>query len=168
MRVRVLDQLTELRVAFLADGRLERDRGCGRSGATSSTRSAVIAIRGSLDSSSAISSVVGSRPSVSVSSRVVRVTRCIVSTMWTGMRIVRDWSARPRWIAWRIHHVAYVENLKPRCHSNLSTAAHQAGVALLDEIQEAEAAVHVLLGVGDDEPEVRRRQVVAGRAGPSS
>ena len=37
------------------------------------------------------------------------------------MRIVRDWSARPRWIAWRIHHVAYVENLKPRCHSNLST-----------------------------------------------
>ena len=42
--------------------------------------------------------------------------------MWTGMRIVRDWSARPRWIAWRIHHVAYVENLKPRCHSNLSTA----------------------------------------------
>ena len=28
----------------------------------------------------------------------------------------------PRWIAWRIHHVAYVENLKPLRQSNLSTA----------------------------------------------
>ena len=55
---------------------------------------------------SAISAFVGSRPSWTVSSRDVRVTRFIVSTMWTGIRIVRDWSARPRWIAWRIHHVA--------------------------------------------------------------
>jgi hypothetical protein len=37
----------------------------------------------------------------------------IVSTMCTGMRIVRAWSAIARVIAWRIHHVAYVENLKP-------------------------------------------------------
>ena len=29
------------------------------------------------------------------------------------MRIVRPWSASARVIAWRIHHVAYVENLKP-------------------------------------------------------
>ena len=35
----------------------------------------------------------------------------IVSIMWTGMRIVRDWSAMARVMAWRIHHVAYVENL---------------------------------------------------------
>ena len=28
------------------------------------------------------------------------------STMWTGMRIVRDLFATPRWTAWRIHHVA--------------------------------------------------------------
>ena len=35
------------------------------------------------------------------------------STRWTGRRIVRDWSAMPRVIAWRIHHVAYVENLNP-------------------------------------------------------
>ncbi len=28
----------------------------------------------------------------------------------------------PRWIAWRIHQVAYVENLKPLRQSNLSTA----------------------------------------------
>jgi hypothetical protein len=35
----------------------------------------------------------------------------IVSTMCTGTRMVRAWSAMPRVIAWRIHHVAYVENL---------------------------------------------------------
>ena len=32
--------------------------------------------------------------------------RLIVSTMWTGMRIVRAWSAMARVIAWRIHQVA--------------------------------------------------------------
>ena len=37
----------------------------------------------------------------------------MVSTMCTGMRIVRAWSAIARVIAWRIHQVAYVENLKP-------------------------------------------------------
>ena len=46
----------------------------------------------------------------------------MVSTMCTGMRIVRLWSATARVIAWRIHHVAYVQNLKPRRYSNLSTA----------------------------------------------
>ena len=35
------------------------------------------------------------------------------STMCTGMRIVRALSAIARVTAWRIHHVAYVENLKP-------------------------------------------------------
>jgi hypothetical protein len=33
------------------------------------------------------------------------------STMWTGMRIVRPLSAIARVTAWRIHQVAYVENL---------------------------------------------------------
>ena len=32
--------------------------------------------------------------------------RLVVSIMWTGMRIVRAWSAIERVIAWRIHHVA--------------------------------------------------------------
>ena len=35
----------------------------------------------------------------------------IVSIMWTGIRIVRAWSAMARVMAWRIHQVAYVENL---------------------------------------------------------
>ena len=36
--------------------------------------------------------------------------------------MVRAWSAMARVMAWRIHHVAYVENLKPLVWSNLSTA----------------------------------------------
>ena len=38
------------------------------------------------------------------------------------MRTVRDLSAMARVIACRIHHVAYVENLKPLRQSNFSTA----------------------------------------------
>ena len=38
--------------------------------------------------------------------RCVRVTRLIASTMWTGIRIVRAWSAIARETAWRIHQVA--------------------------------------------------------------
>ena len=58
-----------------------------------------------------ISSGVGSRPSSWSSWRWMRTSLLIVSTMCTGMRIVRAWSAIARVIAWRIHHVAYVENL---------------------------------------------------------
>ena len=54
----------------------------------------------------AISSDVGSRPSSCTSAREVRISLLIVSIMWTGMRIVRAWSAIARVIAWRIHHVA--------------------------------------------------------------
>ena len=58
-----------------------------------------------------ISSFVGVRPSSFSSSRVARRNLFILSFMWTGMRMVRDWSAIARVIACRIHHVAYVENL---------------------------------------------------------
>ena len=75
-----------------------------------------------LDIASAISSTVGSRPSSWSRPRETRISRLIVSTMWTGMRIVRAWSAMARVMAWRIHHVAYVENLKPFSKSNFSTA----------------------------------------------
>ena len=61
----------------------------------------------------AISSIVGSRPSSCSIWREMRSTLFIVSTMCTGMRMVRAWSAIARVMAWRIHHVAYVENLKP-------------------------------------------------------
>ena len=55
---------------------------------------------------SASSSGVGSRPSVCTRWRCARTSLLIVSIMWTGMRIVRAWSAIARVIAWRIHHVA--------------------------------------------------------------
>ena len=73
----------------------------------SRTRSALMPI------SSPISSGVGSRPRSCRSWRCTRTSLLIVSTMWTGMRMVRAWSAMARVMAWRIHHVAYVENLKP-------------------------------------------------------
>ena len=59
-----------------------------------------------LDIASAISSTVGSRPSSCSRPRDTRISRLMVSTMWTGIRIVRAWSAIARVIAWRIHHVA--------------------------------------------------------------
>ena len=54
----------------------------------------------------AVSSIVGSRPSFCSSLRETFRTRDMVSTMWTGMRIVRLWSATARVMAWRIHQVA--------------------------------------------------------------
>mmetsp|Transcript_22747 Transcript_22747/g.71268 ORF Transcript_22747/g.71268 Transcript_22747/m.71268 type:complete len:211 (+) Transcript_22747:562-1194(+) len=70
----------------------------------------------------ASSSSVGGRPCSRVRSRVALLRDCIMSWMWTGRRMRRDWSARERMIDWRIHQVAYVENLKPRSGSNFSTA----------------------------------------------
>ena len=59
----------------------------------------------------AISSIEGSRPSSCTRHFETLRSLLIVSIMWTGMRIVRAWSAMERVIAWRIHHVAYVLNL---------------------------------------------------------
>ena len=69
-----------------------------------------------------ISSGDGSRPSSWSSFFAVVRSFDSTSIMWTGIRIVRAWSAIARVIAWRIHQVAYVENLKPRRYSYLSTA----------------------------------------------
>ena len=54
----------------------------------------------------AISAADGSRPVACSSARRVRETLFMRSTMCTGIRIVRDWSASARVIAWRIHQVA--------------------------------------------------------------
>ncbi len=56
--------------------------------------------------SAAISSGTGSRPISWMSSRCTRTYVWMFSTMWTGTRMVRDWSARARVMAWRIHQVA--------------------------------------------------------------
>ena len=63
--------------------------------------------RSSIPSSfAAISAGDGSRPCAWSSARRARATLFMRSTMCTGIRIVRDWSASARVIAWRIHHVA--------------------------------------------------------------
>src|SRR5713101_1591761 len=67
---------------------------------TSRTRSRVRPI------SSAISSSVGSRPRTSSMRRETRASLLMISPMWTGMRIVRAWSAMARVTACRIHQVA--------------------------------------------------------------
>ena len=54
----------------------------------------------------AISSDDGSRPSSWTSEREVRINLLMVSIIWTGILIVRAWSAMARVMAWRIHHVA--------------------------------------------------------------
>ena len=54
----------------------------------------------------AISSVVGSLPNSCKSWREVRTRRLMVSTIWTGIRMVLAWSAIALVMAWRIHHVA--------------------------------------------------------------
>ena len=56
--------------------------------------------------SSASSSIVGSRPSRTDSSRSTRPTLRERWATCTGRRIVRPEFSRPRWIAWRIHRVA--------------------------------------------------------------
>ena len=74
-------------------------------------------------------------PPVSASSSTDGSRPCLISNCWrarrsllrrsstcTGIRIVFDWFATARWQAWRIHHVAYVENLKPLRQSNFSAA----------------------------------------------
>src|SRR5205823_2998583 len=61
---------------------------------------------GSMPVTSAISSAVGSCPSLVTSMRSARPILLIFSTMCTGMRIARALSASARAAAWRIHQVA--------------------------------------------------------------
>ena len=85
------------------------------------------------------------------------------STAWIGRRIVRPASARPRWTAWRIHQVAYVENLWPRRQSKRSTARIEAEHAVLDEIEQAQALALVGLGDRDDQPQIALHHAFLGR-----
>src|SRR5207253_2088605 len=77
---------------------------------------------GPSSTSSPISQANGSRPSSARSFRSERTILFSFSTMCTGIRIVRALSASARATACRIHHVAYVENLKPLRWSNFSAA----------------------------------------------
>jgi hypothetical protein len=75
--------------------------------------------------------------------------------------MVRDWSAIERVMAWRIHQVAYVENLKPAV-VELLDRAHQTRVAFLDQVEEGQAATGVAAGHGHDQTEVGSDEDVLG------
>ena len=99
--VGVLDEIAEVRVLLLADGRLQRHRLLGHLlDLPDLLRSIPITL---------ISSGVGSRPRSCSSCRCTRTSLLIVSTMCTGIRIVRAWSAIAPRDRLADHHVAYVE-----------------------------------------------------------
>ena len=110
-----VSRLTGSWLTFMISRTFSGETVCGPMASRSST-SASVGSRCSLSRSSrmissrlmrrAISSTVGSRPSSWSSVRLTRISRLMVSTMWTGMRIVRAWSAMARVIACRIHQVA--------------------------------------------------------------
>ena len=70
--------------------------------------------------------------------------------------------AMPRLIAWRIHHVAYVENLKPLRQSNFVDGVHQPEVAVLDEVEQRQPRCLILLGDRDDETQVGLDELALG------
>ena len=78
-----------------------------------------------------------------------------MSPACTGSRIVRPVLAMPRVIAWRIHHVAYVENLKPLRQSNFSTACIRPRLPSWIRSSSGRPGRLVLLGDRDDEAQVR-------------
>ena len=69
--------------------------------------------------------------------------------MWTGRRIDRERSAIARVMPWRIHHVAYVENLNPRRQ-------------FLDQVEQRQALALVLAGHGHHQSKVGHDEPLAG------
>src|ERR1017187_3678309 len=112
--------------------------------------------------SSATSSGVGSWPYAWSSCFWTCMTLFRVSIMWTGMRMVRAWSAIDR-----------LADPPGRVGGELVTPAvlellhrlHQAHVALLDQVQEREAAVGVFLRDRDHQPEVGLDHLGLGAVG---
>ena len=103
-RRRVGEQVAELGVALAAPAEF-RDTGASVDSSTALTRSSGIPV------ACASSPRVASRPSSAWSSSPARSKSLRCSWICTGMRIVRAWFAIARWQDWRIHQVAYVENL---------------------------------------------------------
>ena len=85
-----------------------------------------------------------------------------VSTMCTGMRIVRAWSATARDTAWRIHQRRVGRELVAAGVVELLDGADQAEVALLDQVEERQPAAGVALGDRHDQPQVGLDQPLLG------
>ena len=82
----------------------------------------------------------------------MRTWRLMLSTMWTGMRMVPAWSAIVRLMACRIHQVAVRAELEAQVMVKLLNCPQQTDVTLLDQIAEAHATAHVALRYTDDKP----------------
>ena len=76
--------------------------------------------------------------------------------------MVRLWSAMARVMAWRIPPGGVGGELVAAGVLELVHRPHQSRVPLLDEVQEAQAAVAVALGDGDDQPQVAGGEVPLG------
>ena len=87
--------------------------------------------------------------------------RFIASTMCTGIRIVRAWSAIARVIARRIHQVARRREFEALGVVELLDRSHQAEVALLHEIKKHHAAADIALGDRHDQTQFAR-EFIAG------
>src|SRR5713226_267093 len=95
----VLDEIAELGILFMADRCLQRDRRLRELDDLSHPLEGEAHLLGNLP-------VGGSRPRTSSMRRETRASLLMISPMWTGMRIVRAWSAMARVTACRIHQVA--------------------------------------------------------------
>src|SRR6185503_5901742 len=160
--VRVLDQRTELRVAVVADRRLERDR------------HPTPALR-------LFDAFRCDRPA-----RILRKLVRDFDGRWLAPELDRELASRPRHALHRLDHVhrhadrpRLVRDRPLECLSDppggvgreleaalpfeLVDSTHESGVAFLDEVQEAQPAAHELLCVGDDESQVGRDHVIPSR-----
>ena len=152
----VLDEVGKRGVVLLAHRLLQRDRLLGQAHARRAPRAPAHS------SSAAISSLVGSRPSRWISMRSAWISLFSRSTMCTGMRIVRPLSAiaradgladPPGGVGGELVAAAVVELLH---------RADQPERALLDQIQERQAAPDVALGDRHDQAQVGLDHVLLG------
>ena len=102
---RVGEELADLAVAVGADALVERERRVRRRRAPRLRAAATAARPPPAPPASA------ARPSRASNSRRAGVSFTRRSFTCVGTRIVADWLESARWQAWRIHQVAYVENL---------------------------------------------------------
>ena len=86
----------------------------------------------------------------------------MVSTMCTGMRMVRAWSARPRVNRLSDPPGGVGAELEAPAVVELLDRPDEAQVALLDQVEEGQAAAHVALGDGDDQAQVGLDQSALG------
>src|SRR5438270_6358284 len=151
----VLDEVTEVRVLLLADGRFQRDRLLRQLEDGAHLRDGHVNLDGDLLSRRLAPQLLDERAAGA-------------DELVDGLDHVHRDADRPSLVGDGARHSL---TNPPGCiRREFITASplelvhglHQPDVPLLDEVEELQAAVRVLLGDGDDEPEVRFRQLALG------